>query len=62
MRRFVRQVGLLGSVVLLSAMATLLLASFVLATDRLGGKVRFGDNIVVPITSLPGLTRKSAGS
>ncbi len=49
MTRFVRQrVGLVGAVVLLAAMATLVLASLVLATDRLGGKLRFGDTVVVP--------------
>jgi hypothetical protein len=51
MTRFVRRVGLLGAVLLLTAMATVLLVSLALAvTDRLGGKLRFGNTIVVPAT------------
>jgi hypothetical protein len=50
MTRFVRRVGLLGAVLVLTAMATVLLVSLALATDRLGGKLRFGNTIVVPVT------------
>jgi hypothetical protein len=39
-------------VLLLTALGSLLLASLVLATDRLGGKLRFGDTIVVPASEI----------
>jgi hypothetical protein len=39
-------------VLLLTALGSLLLASLVLATDRLGGKLRFGNTIVVPASEI----------
>jgi hypothetical protein len=39
-------------VLLVTALGFLMLASLVLATDRLGGKLRFGDTIVVPASEI----------